>query len=215
MIAFCEKTDNFILFFAQNIVFCALLCCLAIAIFSKFAIIKIKEHPKCIVFLPICRKSVCKTVKGRDKVYTAMNIAAEVVRQYQKHKQPITNLKLQKVLYYVQMNALQKDGCALFEEDFQAWRHGPVLPGIYEAFRKYISGNIDYKDPVLTQNEVAVDPECENRINEIVVRTLNLSAWDMVYKTHETKPWKDTYIPDANRLISKDRIRMDGEVNLS
>lgn len=204
----CEKISLYACFFARIAEFCAFLFILAMAIFCKFAIIKSKKT------IRYCNQTY-KTAKGSEKVYTAMNIASEIVRQYKDHGKAITNLKLQKILYYVQMRSLQENGCALFEEDFQAWRHGPVVPEIYEAFRKYVSGDIDYEDPVLKQSTVEIKPDQKNLITSIVAPTLDVDAWDMVYKTHNTKPWKDCYIPNANCIISKDRIRRDGEVNLS
>ena len=46
----------------------------------------------------------------------------------------LTNLKLQKLLYYAQAWYLALYNVALFEEDFQAWVHGPVLYSQYCRF---------------------------------------------------------------------------------
>ena len=40
----------------------------------------------------------------------------------------LTNLKLQKLMYYSQAWHLALRDIPLFNEDFQAWVHGPVLP---------------------------------------------------------------------------------------
>ena len=47
----------------------------------------------------------------------------------------ITNMKLNKLLYFAQAWSLTKYGEPLFEEEIQAWQHGPVVPSIYKAFR--------------------------------------------------------------------------------
>ena len=49
----------------------------------------------------------------------------------------LTNLKLQKLMYYSQAWYLALKGPALFDEDFQAWVHGPVLPSQFYRFRDY------------------------------------------------------------------------------
>lgn len=209
------KKAVFMTFCAQNASFCSFLLILSMAIFTISVIIKMKKSFKigCLSFLQ--DSSIHSTRKGSEKVYTAMNIASEIVRQYEEHGAHITNLKLQKVLYYAQMYSLQENGCALFDDDFQAWRHGPVIPGVYEIFRKYVSGEIKSDDIVIKNSHVTIDASAYNTISHIVEQSLPIDAWDMVFKTHETRPWKDTYIPNQNRVITKDQILHDGEVNLT
>ena len=191
---------------------------LSIVIFCIFDIMEKKKYTKKYLKQHIAEKNVvdrCARKKEVKKVYTAMNVASEIVKQYEQKKKPITNLKLQKVLYYVQMQSLQQEGCALFAEDFQAWRHGPVIPEVYEFFRKYVSGNIDYQDKAVMENRIEFSDKEEKVIEEIVDLTLSITAWELVEKTHQTKPWKDTYIPNRNCIITKERICRDGKVNIS
>ena len=47
----------------------------------------------------------------------------------------ITHLKLQKLVYYAQAWHLAlNNGSTLFEDDFEAWAHGPVCPPLYDRF---------------------------------------------------------------------------------
>ena len=99
-----------------------------------------------------------KKSKGVDTMaYTAMQIAAEVVRQYHEKGKSITNLKLQKVLYYIQVKCLQKNGVPAFEDNIEAWRHGPVVRDVYNAFCAYIANPISDDDPDVTKNQVKID----------------------------------------------------------
>ena len=50
---------------------------------------------------------------------------------------PITNLKLQKLVYYAQAWYLALHGKRLFPAEFQAWVHGPVCHSLYQRFRGY------------------------------------------------------------------------------
>ena len=45
----------------------------------------------------------------------------------------ISNLKLQKLVYYAQGFYLALHDEALFPEDIEAWTHGPVVPVLYHA----------------------------------------------------------------------------------
>lgn len=47
----------------------------------------------------------------------------------------LTNLKLQKLCAYAQAVSLAYAGQPLFEEDIEAWTHGPVVPSVYEKFK--------------------------------------------------------------------------------
>lgn len=49
--------------------------------------------------------------------------------------QPVTPLKLQKMLYFCHADFLQRTGGALISEEFEAWRYGPVLPSVFHAFK--------------------------------------------------------------------------------
>lgn len=49
----------------------------------------------------------------------------------------MTNLKLQKLLFYAQAFYLAICDRPLFDEDFQAWATGPVQPEVYHRFQHY------------------------------------------------------------------------------
>jgi uncharacterized phage-associated protein len=49
----------------------------------------------------------------------------------------LSNLKMQKLLYFTNRAYLQTTGTPLFEEKFSRWPYGPVLPSIYNRFRQY------------------------------------------------------------------------------
>ena len=55
----------------------------------------------------------------------------------------ITPLKLQKILYYAQGYFLAMKDEELFNEDFQAWAHGPANPDVYDKYKKYGANAID------------------------------------------------------------------------
>jgi uncharacterized phage-associated protein len=49
----------------------------------------------------------------------------------------LSNLKLQKLVYYAQAWHLALEESPLFEEDFEAWIHGPVLPTLYQKYESF------------------------------------------------------------------------------
>lgn len=153
--------------------------------------------------------------KGADTMaYTAMQIAAEVVRQYHLRGQTITNLKLQKVLYYIQIKCLQTNGVPAFQDDIEAWRHGPVVRDVYNTFCVYIANPISEDDPDIIKNRVAIDDATSQCVSEIVEKSIPYDPWGLVDKSHATDPWRSTFIPNANCIISKDSLKNNGSINL-
>jgi len=99
----------------------------------------------------------------------------------------ITNLKLQKLLYYVQGFHLAIYGKPTFKENILAWEHGPVVKEVYCKFSPCGSDAIPVpeKGVELTKKE-----------KELIIGVWKIygqfSAWKLRDMTHNEKPWKET-----------------------
>jgi uncharacterized phage-associated protein len=107
----------------------------------------------------------------------------------------LTNLKLQKLLYYAQAWFMALYDRELFSEDFQAWAHGPVLPSQYHRFKNY------------TWQPLAVDVAEPTTTNEVVEHLMEIievfgteTAVALEQMTHCEKPWVEARagIPDGS-----------------
>jgi uncharacterized phage-associated protein len=79
----------------------------------------------------------------RDVAHFFINIA-----QHQSETESgdlMTNLRLQKLLYFAQGWYLARFGKPLFATAFVAWKYGPVAPEIYNLYKKYGSQGITDK----------------------------------------------------------------------
>lgn len=76
--------------------------------------------------------------------------------------EPITNLKLQKLLYYAQGVFSALTGEFLFEEDFVAWEHGPVIESIYHEFKGYGRDPIPYNPKFFDSSYEEIPEEAES-----------------------------------------------------
>ena len=47
----------------------------------------------------------------------------------------MSNLRLNKLMFYAQAWCLATSGKPLFEADFEAWDFGPVIPAIYQKYK--------------------------------------------------------------------------------
>lgn len=68
----------------------------------------------------------------------AMAVANELVRLSYAGEEPdpLTNLRLQKLLYFAQGWSIALRNSALFGDDLQAWKHGPVAPNVYHSCKE-------------------------------------------------------------------------------
>ena len=66
-------------------------------------------------------------------MYSAMQIAKYTINKCTTEGHPISNLQLQKILYYIQRELLQS-GIDGFEDEIQAWQFGPVVPEVYRQY---------------------------------------------------------------------------------
>ena len=98
----------------------------------------------------------------------------------------LTHLKLQKLLYYSQAWFLAIHDVELFEEDFKAWVHGPVLVSQYHRFKQYgwKPLEVDIERPNLNEREVS-------HLDEVVDIFGTETAVSLELMTHRERPWLD------------------------
>lgn len=138
-------------------------------------------------------------------MYTAKNIAEWFLNKNRiqmnfEDSEYITNLKLQKLLYYAQGYFLAKKDTPLFNEDFLAWEHGPVIRKIYDEYKTNGSSGIRYDKDF----NVTIDEETERILEEVYEKYGQFTAWKLRNMTHEEMPWKTT---PRNEVIKKEKIK--------
>lgn len=101
----------------------------------------------------------------------------------------ISNLKLQKLLYYAQGTFLALKDAPIFKEDIVAWVHGPVVVEVYNKYKEHNGNPIAY-DGDLSAQEFS----CEevSILEEVYKEFGQFSAWKLRDMTHNETPWKTT-----------------------
>ena len=98
--------------------------------------------------------------------YNALSVAAKIVNEQIKNKHPISNLVLQKVLYYVEAVFLTENR-DLFKDEISAWMYGPVVEDVYHYFKIYLDRKIT--EPVPEKDILyTVSSEDWKKINRVV-----------------------------------------------
>jgi uncharacterized phage-associated protein len=133
---------------------------------------------------------------GRNHTqYTAQQVANYVIYLASQEevgdygeREGITNLKLQKILYFLQAYFLAKEERVLFSEEIHAWKHGPVIPQIYGEYKNYGS------NPIIKEIDTSeIETEDKMLIQKLWDQFGDYSAHKLVEMTHAHQPWKKAY----------------------
>mgnify|MGYP000826669931 FL=1 len=131
--------------------------------------------------------------------YKALDIANKIISKTDlEHGDTISNLKLQKMLYYQQGFHLAYFGTPLFDEDIVAWQYGPVVPSVYKEYKSFESNSIS-----TSKEGISLSDDEEELFNNVYEEYNQFSAVALMKMTHEESPWKTTEI---NSVISRDKM---------
>jgi len=128
------------------------------------------------------------------KKYTANEVADCILKFYNDY---ITNLKLQKFLYYSQAWHLALHGKPLFDEDFQAWVHGPVEPVTYQRFKKF-----GFK-PIVHNVNMNFDKHLKEHVKNVLEVYGEFSGFGLERQTQSEPPWRSGLPSDQPSIITK------------
>ena len=114
----------------------------------------------------------------------------------------ISNLKLQKLLYYAQGIYLALSGKKLFSDNLVAWAHGPVVVDVYHEYCSNGSRGIEYNESLRPKEKYS--KEERNVLEQVYNYFGQYSAWKLRNMTHEERPWLET---PQNHVISPKLIK--------
>ena len=154
-------------------------------------------------------------------VYDVQDVARFVINYSYNIDSPISNLKLQKILYFIQADFLSGLGRPCFNEDIVAWDFGPVVPKVYHEYKKFgssfiplVEKYVDDKNGIWNSRIVRYTDECikaeedRKRIKEMVEECSKYSAAQLVEITHNQTPWEDArYSFNPNKIITQSAIQ--------
>ena len=123
-------------------------------------------------------------------MYQAVDLSKYIVTKCTNDNSPISNLQLQKILYFIQ-KAYLKQGYQAFADETEAWQFGPVVPNVYYYFSGY--GAMPIEDGYDCSN-LSLTAEDYRIIDPIVEEKRQLAPWDLVNETHKAGgAWDQVY----------------------
>jgi len=99
----------------------------------------------------------------------------------------MTNMKVQKLLYYAQSLHLALYNEPLFAEEIQAWRYGPVCPPAYKFYSDFEAKQLPIPDK---ESLLQLPREKKELLEEIWEYFGGYHAYKLSDMTHLEFPWK-------------------------
>lgn len=133
-----------------------------------------------------------------NNIITAAHVASYYIEKSSAlAENDLTNLKLQKMLYYTQAEyAAANSGDSLFADEIQAWQYGPVVPSIYSLLKS--CGAYRVSDFDITIERPDFTEEIISFLDGVFDKYIRYSAWALVDATHKPgTPWYRVYANGA------------------
>ena len=123
--------------------------------------------------------------------YSAIDISKILISKSnpQEGGELLSNMKLQKLLYYCQGLYYAKFEKPLFAESIIAWQYGPVVPSVYHNFKEFGSKGIPLD---VVDNEIVLEKKEEEMLSEVFTYFNQFSAIKLMNMTHSEEPWCST-----------------------
>ena len=141
--------------------------------------------------------------------YSALDIVHYIITYSCEMNMRITNLRLQKLLYFIQQEYLKDYGKPLFFDDICAWKYGPVVPNVYYIYSGY--GGL----PILNKYESNLPNEIKKYIEKIVdklnrdlqryMNAIDEGKWPLMVLTKEAEGkvlFKDIQAQTENCMVN-------------
>ncbi len=137
-------------------------------------------------------------------MYSALDIAKYIIDYSYDRNNSVSNLRLQKILYFVQAEFLVATGHPCFEETIQAWEYGPVVPEVYREYKIFGSSSIFSEG---RGDKFYFIRNADKEMIEDVVQTCEgYSTVELVDLTHKQDPWLNVHTKPC-KDITNDSIK--------
>lgn len=145
--------------------------------------------------------------EGRRKMkrpYSAILIARYIISREAECNRSVSNLRLQKLLYFVQAYFFLSLDEPCFDNRIEAWDFGPVVPAVYHKYKRFGSMIIQENEEYPVGN---IDEEDCQRIDEMLDACADKTTRELVNITHHQTPWKRAYKNLFSNEITQESIR--------
>lgn len=150
--------------------------------------------------------------KSEQTVRKLLNLEApsdqiEDAAKYIVNKIEVTNLALQKLLYYVQVFFSAFNNKLAFSNKCSAWEYGPVFGIIYHKYKKFGKNPISDEEP---RNELTT--ELKETIDFVIKYFGCFTGSVLMNFTHKEEPWKQSFTKEEQEIDKEDLMNFGKKV---
>ena len=118
----------------------------------------------------------------------------------------MTNMRLNKLLFFAQGHYFARIGQPLFNDDFEAWTYGPVVADIYRRYNKY--GRSPIEEVAAGYNYESFSSDELDVLLDVAREYGRYSTSELVKITHtDDSPWASSYQSSTSQAITKNQIK--------
>ena len=140
-------------------------------------------------------------------IYNALDISNYILYYYKHSKDYyISNLRLQRLLYYCQAKWLVDNNAPLFSDDILSWDNGPIVRNIYRRYKPYGSAIIP-TDTITETDIIMINDNDRKILNRILDKCIEITSNDLKDITVANSAWKDCYQVHRENVIPHDKIK--------
>lgn len=140
-----------------------------------------------------------KSIKMTPSTVNILDLADYVIRHSQTKNENITHLKLQKLIYYIQVwHIVYFEKHPLFDEQPEAWVNGPVYRTVYSKYKEFGNGpiiladsadkSVEYKTSL---GKLKLNEKQTIYLQRVLDSYGNRSQGDLILRTHQERPWNE------------------------
>lgn len=139
-------------------------------------------------------------------MYNAVDVASYIVGRCANLGRPVTNLQLQKIMYYQQLNFLRIYDKCIFEDDILALRHGPAVKEVYYKYNIWGRHEIVPRAVQTVKGTfLEKDRELIDRVTDVC---LLLDPWELVERSQKAGgPWQQSFDGNLDKVIPKELMK--------
>jgi uncharacterized phage-associated protein len=140
-------------------------------------------------------------MKTSNPQISAFDVANYFLTKAEKDEELLSNLKLQKLVYYAQGLHLALNDMPIFNERIRAWAYGPVIPDLYFDYKDYGAGGIPADKKFSPKS---IDKKIRDFLDEVYQAFGQFSAQRLIQISHTDKCWEDAH---PNGIITHKAMR--------
>lgn len=147
--------------------------------------------------------------------YSPQHVANFFLAKGEDESRPITPLKLLKLVYIAHGWNLALVNERLFDDEIEAWQHGPVIPSLYHEFKHYGKRPIEERASIFDLDSFETETPEIPRSDAQTLKILDyvwdaykgFTGWTLRNKTHASgTPWDKVYEDGKMGIVIPDEI---------